>query len=91
MTEKTAPVERAERVQYCKIAGGSLTYVVVDLHPGDRTEFWSQEAGEVRWYRFFPAPEEFAAALALFVTAPSGGSPWPMLRCRGQRGAPTSA
>jgi hypothetical protein len=80
MTLRTAPVEGAERVQYSKIVDGCLTYVIVDLHPGDRTEFWSQEAGEVRWYRFFPAPGEVAAALALFVAAPSRGSQWPMLK-----------
>jgi hypothetical protein len=77
------PVAGAERVQYCKIEGGCLIYVIVDLHPDDRTEFWSQEAGEVRWYRFSPAPEEFAAALALFVTAPPRGSQWPMLKSGG--------
>ena len=67
-----------ERVQYSKVENGTLCFVIVDRQADGRTEFWAQEAGEVRWYRFTPVPPEEMAAIALFGR--TGGADWPLLR-----------
>ena len=68
-----------ERVQYSKIENGAMCFVIVDRRADEPAEFWAQEAGEVRWWRFSPAPAEEVAALALFERGASGGKDWPLL------------
>jgi hypothetical protein len=66
------------RIRYSKVAGGCLHYVIVDVRSDGGAEFWSQEAGEVRWYSYHPAPAERLAALSL--RRPAGDDAgWPLL------------
>lgn len=76
-------IDGTVRVQYSKIENGSMCFVIVDRRENEPAEFWAQEAGEVRWWRFAPEPAEESAALALFEKGSAGGKDWPLL-LRGQ-------
>lgn len=69
----------ATRIHYSKVVNDCLRYVIADVSGGETIEFWTQDAGEVRWFRFDPAPEERAAALALWRAGGAGGPGWPLL------------
>ena len=69
----------ATRFRYSKVVCDSLRYVIVDASAGGALEFWSQEPGEVRWFRFDPAPDERDAALTLWRSGGGCGVGWPLL------------
>jgi hypothetical protein len=65
------------RIRYSKVERGALVFVIADVRPDGAAEFFSQEAGEVRWFPFVPAAEEREAALGLLRGKPAQG--WPLL------------
>ena len=67
------------RLHYSKVVADTLRYVIVDRSAEDALQFWSQEPGDVRWYRFEPAAEEREAALSLLQSGGSQASGWPLL------------
>lgn len=71
---------QGSRIKYSKVEQGALVFVIADVRPDGAAEFFSQEAGEVRWYPFVPVKEEQVAALALLRARPSSREPgWPLL------------
>lgn len=71
---------RGNRIKYSKVEHGALVFVIADVRSDGAAEFFSQEAGEVRWYPFVPVKEEHAAALALLRTRPGPrDAGWPLL------------
>ena len=74
----TADPVGACRVRYSKVEQGALIFVIADVRPDGAAEFFSQEAGEVRWYPFVPVAEERTAALEL-VRMPPAEAGWPLL------------
>ena len=71
--------EKATRFRYSKVVCDCLQFVIVDIHPDGRAEFWSQEPGEVRWFGFEPAAEERSAALSMWRAGTSSDVRWPLL------------
>ena len=67
------------RLHYSKVVSDTLRYVIVDHSVEGTLQFWSQEPGDVRWYRFEPGAEERAAALSLLQSGASQASGWPLL------------
>ena len=67
------------RLHYSKVVADTLRYVIVDRSAEGALQFWSQEPGDVRWYRFEPGTEERAAALSLWQSGASQASGWPLL------------
>ena len=74
------PVYGGERVHYSKVQRDCLVFVIVEIDPDGRAEFYSQEAGEVRWFPFVPQPAERQAAMALIRSrTPLPAPHWPLL------------
>jgi hypothetical protein len=74
------PGSAGGRVHYSKVERDCLIFVIVEIHPDGRAEFFSQEAGEVRWFPFVPQPAERRAALALSrPRVPLPAPHWPLL------------
>lgn len=70
------------RFRYSKVSGGCLHFVIAERGGDGRVEFWEQEPGEVRWYRYEPGAQEREAVEASWRARESGGR-WPLLRISG--------
>lgn len=68
-----------KRVRYSKIEGGYLIFVIAEFAEDGTVEFWSQESGEVRWFRFTPKAEERTAVIALAAGSENRSGAWPLL------------
>jgi len=65
------------RYQYSKMGFACLKFVIVDLLPDGREDFWEQESGEVVWHSYYPSLAERTAFQETLAGRKYDG--WPLL------------